>query len=116
MKEITRSLVVSTLIISAILISSNAIAQENVQAPVNPAQGPIVDDTTGDSATTGVPATADDGFSAWWILPLIAIPILLYLVWPKNNRREDISYRNDLAGAKGGKAKRDENREDDDLF
>jgi hypothetical protein len=93
-------------------------AQEAVNAPtIDSPQGP---GTTMSDQTNNVTGTTDDmQFNNAWLLPLIAIPILLYLVWPKNRQADSMDLsRTNYAGVKGGKSSRKSNQEDedDDLF
>jgi len=60
--------------------------------------------------------TSDSSFNPAWLLPLAIIPILLYLLWPKN-RHNPMDLSQDYAGVKGGKAQtKIEEDDDDDLF
>lgn len=49
-----------------------------------------------------------------WLLPLVAIPLILYLVWPKDVTDEYTQYRyDDLAGLKGGRTRKSIDEKDD---
>lgn len=62
-------------------------------------------DTTGESMVYDTDTTP---FNSAWLIPLVVIPLMVYLLWPKE--RDEFSssnYGGSLAGMKGGKAKRD---------
>lgn len=58
-----------------------------------------------DSAPAGT-TVAEDAFNPLWLLPLIAIPILVYILWPKKKERESMEIDGDFVGAKGGRAEK----------
>lgn len=75
-------------------------AQEAVNAP-----------TIDSPPTTNTTGAADDSrFNAAWLLPLIAIPILLYMLWPKDREEESMDFSGSYAGVKGGRAERHEEK------
>jgi len=77
---------------------SRILAQDGVNdSDAAPTPGTVVTDT--ETATT-----TDDGFNLFWLLPLIAIPILAYLLWPRKKDEDEMVFSGDYAGAKGGKA------------
>lgn len=72
--------------------------------------------STNTGGNTGMTSTAnqtnDTGFNLWWLLPLIALP-LLFLAFRQGTRNEETrtySSQSTMAGAKGGRSK----SEDDD--
>src|ERR1700741_2781437 len=77
---------------AVVTFSSPIFAQENVNAPnVNPGTQPGISDGS------SVGAATNNGFNVLWLLPLIALPVLLYLLWPRRETDEisDTSYQNE---------------------
>lgn len=69
--------------------------------------------TTNDTQT-GTTTEDTGGFDWRWLLPLLAIPVVLLFL---NDKREDETtryYDRPMAGAKGGRSKRERNEEDDE--
>lgn len=64
--------------------------------------GAIVDETS-DAQPAGT-TVAEDVFNPLWLLPLIAIPILVYLLWPRKKEHEAMEMSGEYAGVKGGRA------------
>lgn len=89
-------LIISFLLITALSFSRIIFAQEMPDSEIAPG-GAITEDVE--------PATTDNGFSLLWLLPLIAVPVLLYFAWPRNKaNRMDLSQG--YVGAKGGRSQR----------
>ena len=92
----------SVLAFSIFSYTKISFAQEAVNAPtIDAAPGPVITDET----TTGA---TGDVFNPLWLLPLVAIPILLYLLWPRRNPRNSMDLSTDYAGVKGGRADSDD--------
>ena len=78
-----------------------------------PAVGSLDDDSgtgTGGTTTgtTNTNVVRDDGFNWWWLLPLLAIPVLIYALRNRDNYSEpttSIDNRQLSMGAKGGRAR-----------
>jgi hypothetical protein len=98
----TTILTTSLLAIMAVFITTAALAQDNLNTPGG----------ANTAVTDGTAAGTWDNL--WWILPVVAVPVLLYLLWPKKDDRETGSdaYTGGYSGAKGGRAS-DKDLEDD---
>ncbi len=90
----------SMLAFSIFTYTKISFAQEAVNAPT-------IDAAPAPGAATTV-TTANDVFNPLWLLPLIAIPILLYLLWPKRSDRNSMDLSEGYAGVKGGKVEYEE--------
>jgi len=64
--------------------------------------GTVINQTDQNGGVTRV----ENAFNPMWLLPLIAIPLLLYMLWPKNKHSNALSTQ-ELAGSKGGRAEED---------
>jgi len=64
--------------------------------------GTVINQTDENAGVT----RAENAFNPMWLLPLIAIPLLLYMLWPKNKYSNALSTP-ELAGSKGGRAEED---------
>lgn len=68
--------------------------------------------TTQTNNTTGT-TIAEEAFNPLWLLPLIAIPLLLYALWPKNRHSHALEGRGSYVGVKGGQAEDADDQDDD---
>src|SRR5690348_12971073 len=84
-------------------------SQNGTNYSVPPAQN-STGQTNGTNTTTQ--GTQDDGISPWWLLPLLAIPVLYF--HRRDNKDEDDRryYDQGMSGAKGGKSRRDRNEDE----
>lgn len=100
MREKVQALALATFLAVGIIVPSLTFAQDEINRT-----GAITQENN--TAPTTV-----DRFNAVWLLPLVLIPFIAYLLWPKRKEdREDLSY-NGYAGVKGGRAKKsDEGKE-----
>lgn len=68
--------------------------------------------------TTDSTQTNDNGFNLWWLLPLIALP-LLYLAFRQGNRDDETrtyDTRSSMAGVKGGSSRSNDDRDDEEAL
>jgi hypothetical protein len=98
-----------TIVVIALALTfgfSGSVSAQSVQeGPMNQAPG------TGNTGGQTVGTTDDNqGFNWMWLLPLLAIPVVLYMVRKKDNREERTTDRrvHGLAGSKGGRAREEE--------
>jgi hypothetical protein len=85
-------------------------AQNAVEGPMN--QAPAGGDTNGQ-----IGGTADDnqGFDWRWLLPLLAIPVL-FLLFRKNDDRDEGIDRSGIQGYAGSKGGRSRAEDDEDAL
>jgi len=96
-----RSVVIFSLAITFFLSATFAFAQEVNDGTYNTSPGNTVNDTQGGGVVSD---TA--GFDWRWLLPLLAIPVVLLFLGEKKEDEFTRYYDQPLAGAKGGKTKR----------
>ncbi len=88
---------------------SQTFAQDGVMngQTTEPGTGAIISetDTTSESMVYDTDVTP---FNSAWLIPLIVIPLIVYLLWPKESSDEfsSASYGS-LVGMKGGRARRE---------
>lgn len=87
------------------------LSQTFAQMGVDNGQGPVTDTAPGtgaviDNSNEGnAMDTNTAAYNLIWLLPLIIIPLMVYLLWPKDRDEYDTGYSG-YAGAKGGKSSR----------
>jgi 1,4-dihydroxy-2-naphthoate octaprenyltransferase len=89
------------MLLGTVLVVPSVSAQNNM-SDYNTAPGTTTDDT----GTLNSTDTQDDGFNWWWLLPLLAIPLILMARRGSNDRKES-QDRGQFAGVKGGRQERE---------
>lgn len=72
---------------------------------------PAVGAVRNNSDESGLMDTNTAAYNLLWLLPLIIIPMMVYLLWPKDSDEYDRDFSG-FAGAKGGKSSRDSEYKD----
>lgn len=101
------------------ILTVGAMFTSLVSAQTTPGDGTGVNqDTTQpipqNDNTIGGTANQDDGTNWWWLLPIIAIPVIYMLYRAMKDNDRDTYRERDMMGARGGRAERDE--KDEDIF
>ena len=94
LKKITALIPSFALMLS--IFGTPVLAQTIDDGTIQSQQGGATDTRTGAAA-----ATADDGINWWWVLPLLAIPV----IWLMARKREDEDRDRRRADARTGKAR-----------
>ena len=93
---------------------SEILAQDGVMngQVAEPGTGAIISetDTTSESMVYDTDVTP---FNSVWLIPLIIIPLIVYLLWPKERDEFSSSGYGSYAGMKGGRARRERPFEED---
>jgi len=87
------------MLFGTVLVAPSVSAQNNTE--YNTAPGTTTDDT----GTLNSTDTQNDGFNWWWLLPLIAIPLVL-LARRGSSDKAERQDSGQFAGAKGGRQER----------
>lgn len=108
-------LMLNFLVLPGSIHAQNELSNPGVQNGTYNQTQPGTIDNNGVGGTNTVQDSASDneGFNWWWLLPLIAIPII-YLLTRRSNDRDTYHDRgSSLSGAKGGRSERE--RYDDEM-
>ena len=107
MKTVTALILSVIIIISGLSVASVAFAQNNTYNTAPPADGCTLNGQPNGTNTTNT----DNGFDWRWLLPLLAIPVL-FLFLGENKEDENTRYYDQgVAGAKGGKSRKEKDNE-----
>lgn len=118
----------STSVLTLLATAGVAFAQ-TTESPIldAPATGTTLDQTQTTEGVGGVTGTEnqgnrnpalvnqDDGPNWMWLLPLLAFPLIAFMLWPKKKNEEHTEYRRDnrYAYQKGGSATSADHNEED---
>lgn len=113
-KTVAAILVSGALLASPVSASAQGVQDGTLNDPVAPRD--VNSSQNNDSAVGGATDTGDQALSWLWLLPLLAIPVLYFMV-RGNEDRDGYRQTGPIAGVKGGRAERrdEENREEEVL-